>query len=139
MQLRDSFDRYGNHTVTQYRAADAILLQYDITSQNSFDQVCCLLQEVKRGLGTSISTKPILLTGNKTDLANHRMVAFSSLEEIANQSDLLFQEISVLQNEHVDTIFEMIVDHLIEQNELRERTTIVILEYMYISSHVYKV
>ena len=64
-------ERYRSITKSHYRRAEVAVLVYDITNADSFRSVADWLKELREVVGDEV---PILLVGNKADLAEYRQV-----------------------------------------------------------------
>ena len=63
-----------------YRDADAALLVYDITDQQSFTRVKGWVKELKKVVGSEIK---LAIAGNKSDLEKQRVVPIKEAEAYA--------------------------------------------------------
>ena len=103
-------DRFRTITSSYYRGSNAILICYDVTERETFQNVKRWMEEVKM-----YSTgKPILiLCGTNSDLNDKRRVSWSEGQECAEENDMLFFETSAKQNLNIKEIFESIAKHKI--------------------------
>jgi Ras-related protein Rab-1A len=74
-------ERFRTITTSYYRGAHGIIVVYDITNRESFNNIKFWLEEVLK-YGTEKTN--VLIIGNKSDLPNKRVV---SLEEAKNFAD----------------------------------------------------
>ena len=65
------------------RSGDAYLLVYAIDDRNSFDEAKHLYQDLLLARDGSTSTPPVVLAGNKMDLADERKVTYAEARESA--------------------------------------------------------
>uniref|UniRef100_A0A8C2YQ38 Uncharacterized protein n=1 Tax=Chinchilla lanigera TaxID=34839 RepID=A0A8C2YQ38_CHILA len=100
-------ERYHSLAPIHYRGAQADIVVYDITNEES-------LQEQKTGLKNSRTSPNIViaLSGNKVDLANKRAVDFQEAQSYAGDSSLLFRETSAKTSMNVNEIFMAITKKL---------------------------
>ena len=103
-------ERFRTLTASYYRGSNAILLCYDISDKNTFNNINIWLEEIKR-----YSTgKPLLiLCGNKTDLEDKREVYKKDAEEYAKINNMYFFESSSKNNSNITEIFELIAENKI--------------------------
>ncbi|KAI0979614.1 hypothetical protein GJ496_009130, partial [Pomphorhynchus laevis] len=80
-------ERYHSLAPMYYRGAQAAIVVYDLTSQESFSKAKQWVQELQRQGTPNIV---IALCGNKTDLSAERTVETSEAQSYANDNDLLF-------------------------------------------------
>ena len=91
-----------------YRGAVGALVVYDITRQQSFQNVMHWLKELRDHANTEIV---IMLIGNKVDLAEtSRAVTIDEGGALAEQEGFLFMETSALDATNVDKAFETVFD-----------------------------
>jgi small GTP-binding protein len=74
-----------------YRGAIGALLVYDITSQNSFDNLPVWLKDSLDATNQNIG---LILVGNKSDLEGQRQVSQTVAKTFAKDNNLMFLETS---------------------------------------------
>jgi small GTP-binding protein len=103
-------ERYHSLAPMYYRGAQAAIIVYDITSQDSFVRAKTWVKELQRQASANIV---IALAGNKADLANgKRAVAFEEAQTYADENSLLFMETSAKTAQNVNEIFLAIAKKL---------------------------
>ncbi|KAI9496148.1 small GTPase [Zychaea mexicana] len=101
-------ERYRAITGAYYRGAVGALVVYDITRQQSFQNVMHWLKELRDHASQEIV---IMLIGNKVDLAEtSRAVTIDEGGALAEQEGFLFMETSALDATNVDKAFETVFD-----------------------------
>ena len=72
MQIWDTAgqERYRTITKAYYKGADGILVVFDLTDRESFNNIDNWLNEIETHCGTDIN---IMVLANKADLADHHM------------------------------------------------------------------
>ncbi|CEP11654.1 hypothetical protein [Parasitella parasitica] len=116
-------ERYKAITSAFYRGAVGALLVYDITRKSSFDHVNHWLKELQDHTEQNI---PLVLIGNKVDLANKRAVRTEDAERYAKEANMLFFETSALDATNVNYAFETMFDHTYKEsarNNLLEKNS----------------
>lgn len=88
---------------------DGIVLVYDITNRESFENINSWIIEIKK----SENNKKILLIGNNCELEDKRQVSYEEGEELAKSNNILFIETSPKNNENVTEAFELLAEELI--------------------------
>lgn len=94
--------RYHSLAPMYYRGAQAAIVVYDITNQDTFGRAKNWVKELQRQASPNIV---IALAGNKQDLANKRMVEFEEAQTYADENGLLFMETSAKTAMNVNQIF----------------------------------
>ena len=88
-------DQYRAITPAYYKNACGAILVYDITKQNSFDNIPTWLKELKQYCEAGVSC---ILLGNKVDLQEARQVQLENAEPYAKSKDMFFMEVSAKEN-----------------------------------------
>ena len=71
-----------------YRGSIGVLLVYDITNRNSYNNIITWLDEIRsNNINVNCS---IILIGNKLDKENNRVISTNEGEQFANENNLLF-------------------------------------------------
>ena len=104
MQIWDTAgqERFRTITSSYYRGAHGIMVVYDVTDRESFDNVRHWLEEIDTNSGPNVER---LLVGNKCDLAAKRMVTHDQGQEFADSIGVRFIETSALASINVDEAF----------------------------------
>jgi len=104
LQLLDTAgqERFKTITTAHYRNAMGILLVYDITNKQSFDNITDWLKNIEKH--TSQAPNKILV-GNKTDLAAQRKVSTEQGRQLADQLQMTHYETSAKDKTMVDEAF----------------------------------
>ncbi|XP_078287476.1 ras-related protein Rab-5B isoform X2 [Rhinoraja longicauda] len=95
-------ERYHSLAPMYYRGAQAAIVVYDITNQETFARAKTWVKELQRQASPSIV---IALSGNKADLANKRMVEYEEAQAYAEDNSLLFMETSAKTAMNVNDLF----------------------------------
>lgn len=96
-------ERFKTVTTSYYRGAHGIIVVYDITNRESFDNIKYWLEEVLRY--TSEKTN-VLIIGNKSDLPNKRTVSFEEAKNFANKYSYDIIETSAKTNVNINKTFD---------------------------------
>jgi len=95
-------ERFRTITSSYYRGAHGIIVVYDITDQESFNNVKQWLQEIDRYACENVNK---LLVGNKCDLTQKRTVETQAAKDYADQLGIPFLETSAKSSTNVETAF----------------------------------
>ena len=106
-------EQFRSMSSAYYKNAHGAIIVYDITDQDSFNNVFTWFKEVN----TYSDTIPkLLLLGNKLDLDDEREVNVELGEDFANNRDMMFEEVSAKENEDkglnktIDSYLEKLLD-----------------------------
>jgi len=102
-------ERYRAITSAYYRGAVGALVVFDITSQQSYDNVERWLAELKDHADQNIK---VMLVGNKSDLTHLRAVTSDISTRYARKNELSFLETSALNANNVDTAFIQLITEI---------------------------
>ena len=96
-------ERFKNITSSYYRGAHGIMVVYDITDMESFNNVSNWLIEIEKNAKKNAYK---ILIGNKNDLEDKRVVSKTQGQDFANTYGMNFLETSAKSNTAVDEAFE---------------------------------
>ena len=106
-------DRFRSITSNYYKGADGIILIYDITKQETFNNVRNWITSIKEEAPAKVV---LILVGNKVDDEKHRTVHQSEGEKIADEYNLPFLECSAKSDINVTETFDVLVKKIVEIN-----------------------
>ena len=85
------------------REAQIILLIYDITSKDSFESIPKWFSDV---LNVKNDEAIFALVGNKIDLNDKRVVSFEEGKKLANEKNIIFEEVSAKDGQNFNELFD---------------------------------
>ena len=107
-------ERFKTITSSYYRGAHGIIVVYDTTNRESYDNVKIWLEEARR----LVSGDPnFILIGNKSDLSEKRKVSKEEAEEFATDNGIAFIETSAKTNVNVSNLFETLCVDMFRKKE----------------------
>jgi len=112
-------ERFRTITSSYYRGAHGIIVMYDTTDNNSYENVRQWLKEIGH-YGSDNVVK--LIVGNKSELTSARAVQKDTVESFAALHDLYFLEISAKENINVEQAFIILVTKVLERVTVYEST-----------------
>ncbi|KAM9994607.1 hypothetical protein ACTFIZ_007750 [Dictyostelium cf. discoideum] len=107
-------ERFRVHNKPQYRGCNGIMVVYDVTDQNSFENVSKWIQEIDRYANNNVIK---MLIGNKNDLISQKVVDPLLAQEFADSLDITFKEISAKQAINIEDAFITLVKLCIDRIE----------------------
>ena len=102
-------EKYFSLASMFYREAQAVIVVYDITSQDAFARAKMWVKELQHQASPNII---IALAGNKADMARERMVEYDEAQSYAEENSLLFMETSAKTGMNVNEMFLAIAKKL---------------------------
>ena len=108
-------NRFENIRAYYYRGANGILVVYDITERESFDNLTSWLNEIEKNVNKNVYK---LLIGNKCDLEdkreNKREVTYQEGKYLAESNGMKFIETSAKDNTNVQEAFELLTSEIMK-------------------------
>ena len=95
-------ERFRTITSSYYRGAHGIIVVYDVTDQESFNNVKTWLNEINRYANENVNK---LLVGNKSDLTSKKVVDFQTAKAFADEIGIPFLETSAKSATNVEQAF----------------------------------
>lgn len=99
-------ERYKSIVISYYRGALGIMLVYDITKRDSFDNLQFWIDQINQYCPNNIK---IIIIGNKQDLNDKRVISTEEGRIYAKTNNALFMEVSALQNFNIQKAIELLV------------------------------
>lgn len=95
-------ERYRTLTSGYYRKAQGVLLVYDVTSRESFENVRNWVNQISLNADANIT---LYLVGNKMDMTEARVVQFEEGDKLAAEFKSPFKEVSAMDGRNVNEAF----------------------------------
>jgi Ras-related protein Rab-1A len=110
-------ERFRQITSSFYRGAHGILVVFDVTSRDSFNNLKRgWMKDIVKYSSPNVST---IIIGNKVDLQSERTVSVEDAKAYANEVNLPFIETSAKTNHNVTNAFLQLAE-MILNNQLNE-------------------
>ena len=112
VQIWDTAGQEKFNALTQqfFRNTDGILLIFDLTDKNSFNNIKKWLIDVKANSDHSIKK---ILIGNKADMKDQICVTKTMIDNFCNEKKLKYMEVSAKNNQNVSNAFETLINEII--------------------------
>ena len=104
-----------------YKDSNGIILIYDVTNKNSFNNLENWIKEIKNICSRNT---PIFIVGNKIDDDKNRIITIEEGKKVAKEYDLLFSECSAKTGENIDFIFEELGKNILKNKEKKLQITL---------------
>jgi len=112
-------ERFRTITSSYYRGAHGIIVVYDVTDQESFNNVKQWLNEIERYACEKVNK---LLVGNKCDLVSKKAVSYEVAKAFADKLDIPFLETSAKAATNVEKAFLTMADEI--KNNIQTNTVV---------------
>jgi len=121
LQIWDSAGQERFRTITRayYRGSHGIFLCFDLTSQESFDNLNQWLKEINLYAGENT---PKILLGNKSDLEDQREISYIDAKNFADSLGFDYFETSAKNATNIQKAFEKLTYIMIRDNILYKST-----------------
>ncbi len=113
-------ERFKSLSTNYIKKANGILLVYDITEKNSFNNISKWMEDIDDEVGNKL---PIILVGNKMDLKEERAVSKEEGEAMAIQYKIKFYETSSKNGDNVEKCILELCEEIYDKLKDRSRTT----------------
>ena len=102
-------DRFRTITKNYYKGANGIILIYDVTNTETYDNVENWISQIKEEASPNVV---IYLVGNKVDMEDKRKVSTEEGQKIADDNNLPFIETSAKSDININETFDNLVEKM---------------------------
>lgn len=95
-------ERFKSLIPSYLKNANCVILTYDITDKSSFTSLNKWLSDVRDNV---VEGTFIILCGNKIDLNDKRVVSFEEGKNLANEKNIIFEEVSAKDGQNFNELF----------------------------------
>ena len=107
--FRAGQERFRTITSSYYRGAHGIIIVYDVTDRQSFQNVEHWLKEIDKYATGNVNK---LLVGNKSDLQSKKVVTYDEAKEFADKHGIKFLETSAKNSHNVEQAFQTMASEI---------------------------
>ena len=101
-------EKYRSLNESYYKKADGCLIVYDITKEESFEEIQnYYILKIKEKCKKDITG---IILGNKKDLENNRKIPVEKGIQLALENNFIFKESSCVENKNVADAFQTIIE-----------------------------
>ena len=122
LQLWDTAgqERFQVITNSYYRGAQGIVVVFDLTNIQSFENIGMWLANASK-LATQHCE--YILVGNKSDLGSSNAVPWIEIANLVDKYDLTYVETSACNDSNIDAMFEKLVNKMMNNNLIKNTKT----------------
>ena len=110
-------ERFKSLTPNYFKNAEGVIITYDITSSQSFENLKFWINSIKTNLGEKNIIIPIIIVGNKLDMKDMRDITREEAEKFAKENKYKYFETSAKTGEGVDDAIRDLVNQVLEKSE----------------------
>ena len=101
-------ERFRTITQTYYKNAMGIILAYDVTDENSYNDICKWMQQIDTHASENVAK---ILIGNKSDRPD-RKISMEQGQKLADEYNIKFMETSAKNNSNINEAFYYIAKQI---------------------------
>ena len=116
-------ERFKALTPSFFRNAEGVVLAYDVTNSESFDNLKSWINSIKTNLFEKNIFIPIIIIGNKIDLEDMRDISKDIANKFAKENNFKYFETSAKTGEGVDEAFRDLVNQILANSDKNEEAT----------------
>ena len=117
-------ERFKALTPSFFRNAEGVVIAYDVTNSESFDNLKFWISSIKTNLFEKNIFIPIIIIGNKIDLEDMREISKDVASAFAKENKFKYFETSAKTGEGVDEAFRDLVNQVLANLDKNEEGTI---------------
>ena len=110
-------ERFKALTPNYFRNAEGVVLAYDVTNSESFDNLKFWINSIKSNLGEKNIFIPIIIIGNKIDMEGMRDITKEDASKFAKENNYKYFETSAKTGEGVDEAIRELVKQILENSD----------------------
>ena len=114
----------GHSRTRKIRNAEGVVIAYDVTNSESFDNLKFWISSIKTNLFEKNIFIPIIIIGNKIDLEDMRDISKDVASAFAKENNFKYFETSAKTGEGVDEAFRDLVNQILANSDKNEEATI---------------
>ena len=110
-------ERYKALTQNYFRNAEGVLLTFDVTNTDSFNNLKDWIGSIKTNMESKNIFLPLIIVGNKIDMEDSREINKEDADKFASDNNYKYFETSAKTGEGVDDAIRDLVNQVINQGD----------------------
>jgi small GTP-binding protein len=110
-------ERYKSLTQSYFKNAEGVIVAYDITNTESFDNLKFWINSIKANMENKNIFIPVIIIGNKTDMEESREIMTEDAEKFAEENKYKYFETSAKTGEGIDKAIRDLINQILNQSE----------------------
>ena len=110
-------ERFKSLTPNYFKNAEGVMLTYDLTNMESFENLKYWINSIKTNLGDKNIFIPIIIVGNKLDKEDERKITKENADKLSKEYNDKYFETSAKTGEGVDDAFRDLVNQILEKSD----------------------
>lgn len=109
-------ERYKALTQNFFKNAEGVMVVYDITKVESFDNLKFWINSIKQNMENKNIIIPVIIIGNKVDMEDMREISNENAENFAKENNYKYFETSAKTGEGIDNAVRELVNQVLNHN-----------------------
>ena len=109
-------ERFQSLTQNYFRNAEGVLLTYDITNSDSFDNLKNWIDSIKKNMEGKNIFIPVIIIGNKIDMEDSREIEKEAAQKFSKENNYKYFETSAKTGEGVDKAIRELVSQILKND-----------------------
>ena len=109
-------ERYKALTQNFFKNAEGVMVVYDITKVDSFDNLKFWINSIKQNMENKNIIIPVIIIGNKVDMEDMREISNENAENFAKENNYKYFETSAKTGEGIDNAVRELVNQVLNHN-----------------------
>jgi small GTP-binding protein len=104
-------EKFRKVVESYYKGGRGVLITFDITNKKSFDEISYWYETAKIQVPDAV----YILVGNKSDLADKRVISEIEAIDLANKWNISYIETSAKLNQNINEVFNKLTEKMVGQ------------------------
>ena len=113
-------ERFKSLTQNYFRNAQGVLLTFDVTNSESFDNLKDWINSIKKNMEGNNIFIPLIVIGNKIDMEDSREIQTEDAQKFASENKYKYFETSAKTGEGVDNAIRDLVNQVLSSKQANE-------------------
>ena len=109
-------ERYKALTQNFFKNAEGVMVVYDITKVESFDNLKFWINSIKQNMENKNIIIPVIIIGNKVDMEDMREISNENAENFAKENNYKYFETSAKTGEGIDNAVRELVNQVLNHS-----------------------
>ena len=109
-------ERFQSLTQNYFRNAEGVLLTYDITNSDSFDNLKNWIDSIKKNMEGKNIFIPVIIIGNKIDMEDSREIEKEAAQKFSKENNYKYFVTSAKTGEGVDKAIRELVSQILKND-----------------------
>lgn len=109
-------ERYKSLTQSYFKNAEGVIVTYDITNTESFDNLKFWINSIKTNMENKNVFIPVIIIGNKTDMEESREIMIEDAKKFAEENKYKYFETSAKTGEGIDKAIRDLLNQILNQS-----------------------